>query len=158
MAKETKPKASQSEEANQTAADKPAEAMNAPDEAVQKGAASAASAPAKGLTYDVKFSSFPNEGNIKGYCSVTIGGEFAVKGVKVIQSSNGLFVAMPSYKAGDEYKDICNPVTKEAREHLNDAVLKAYEQQSQAHVANMGASGMPENFHFANDPSQLPFQ
>lgn len=153
MAKETKPKASQ-EEAKQTAQPDAASVVEEPKNMRTLDAAE----PSKGLSYDVKFNSFPNEGNIKGYCSVTIGGEFAVKGVKVIQSSNGLFVAMPSYKAGDEYRDICNPVTKEAREHLNEAVLNAYEQQCQAHVANMDASGMPENFHFANDPGQLPFQ
>ncbi len=39
----------------------------------------------------------------------------------------GLFVAMPSYKAGNgEYKDICFPVTKEFREQLNNAVIEAY--------------------------------
>jgi stage V sporulation protein G len=44
-------------------------------------------------------------------------------------SSKGLFVAMPSYKAGNgEYKDICFPVTKEFREQLNQAVIGAYNQ------------------------------
>lgn len=120
---------------------------------------------AKGLSYDVKFSSFPNDGNIKGYCTVIIGGEFAVKGVKVIESSKGLFVAMPSYKSGEEYKDICNPITKEAHAKLKDAVIGAYEQQSQAHQANLEASGMPqdiqvsnvpEGFHYANEPEMVP--
>lgn len=145
MAKDSKQKASTKEEASQTATKTPADGAKSPEKA-------------QGLSYDVKFSSFPEEGSVKGYCTVTIGGEFAVKGVKVIESSKGLFVAMPSYKSGDEYRDICNPITKEAREHLNDAVLTAYEQQNQTHVENMEASGIPEDFHYANDPGQIPFQ
>ena len=45
---------------------------------------------------------------------------------------------MPSYKVGNEYKDICFPITQECRKQLNDAVIGAYEQaltQSQNSVA-----------------------
>jgi len=87
----------------------------------------------KGMSYDVKFSSFPAEGSVKGVCSVVFGGEIAVKGVKVIEGSKGLFVSMPSYKAGDEYKDIVYPITKEGRQKLNDAVISEYNTQVQAH-------------------------
>ena len=37
-------------------------------------------------------------------------------------------MAMPQYKVGSEYKDICFPCTKESREQFNAAVMKAYEQ------------------------------
>ncbi len=143
MAKESKTKASLDTEATQAENKSAQVTIDAPaDTGINESAESG-----KGMSYDVKFSSFANEGSIKGYCTVTLGGEFAIKGVKVIEGSKGLFVAMPSYKSGDEYKDICNPVTREARENLNNAVLKAYEQQNQTHVANMEASGIPENFH-----------
>lgn len=89
----------------------------------------------EGMSYDVKFSLFPGEGSVKGVCSVTFGGEIAVKGVKVIEGSKGLFVAMPSYKAGDEYKDIVYPITKEGRQKLNEAVIGEYNNQVQAHQA-----------------------
>ena len=46
-----------------------------------------------------------------------------------MEGANGLFVSMPSYRAGNgEYKDICFPCTKEARIQLNEAVLNAYHQ------------------------------
>lgn len=46
-----------------------------------------------------------------------------------MESSKGLFVSMPSYRAGNgEYKDICFPVTKEARQEFDNAVLDAYQQ------------------------------
>ena len=82
----------------------------------------------KSLDFDVRIHSIkPNE-SIKGTASVNINGAFAIRGVKIIEGSNGLFVSMPSYKVGNEYKDICFPITQECRKQLNDAVIGAYEQ------------------------------
>lgn len=53
---------------------------------------------------------------------------FAVGNLSVVQGKNGMFVAMPSYKAGNKYRDVCFPITKEFREKLNDAVLDIYQQ------------------------------
>ena len=79
--------------------------------------------------YDVKIHSIHPEGTMRANASVNIYGDFAVRGVKVMEGAKGLFVSMPSYKAGNgEYKDICFPVTKEFREQLNQAVLDAYHQ------------------------------
>ena len=75
---------------------------------------------------------FPPESKVKAVASLTIGGCFAVQGVKIIDSANGPFVAMPNEKYKDEYNDICHPTTKEFRQVIIDAVLEAYEQnQSQ---------------------------
>ena len=69
----------------------------------------------KPLDFDVRIHSIkPNE-SIKGTASVNINGAFAIRGVKIIEGSNGLFVSMPSYKVGNEYKDICFPITQECR-------------------------------------------
>ncbi len=38
---------------------------------------------------------------LKGFCSMTIDNEFVVRDVKVIEGTNGLFVAMPSRKMSD---------------------------------------------------------
>lgn len=65
---------------------------------------------------------------IRGSASVNINGAFAVRGIKIIEGTSGLFVSMPSYKAGNDYKDICFPTTAECRKQLNEAVLSAYEQ------------------------------
>ncbi len=80
------------------------------------------------LEFDVRIQSIKPGDAIKGTASVNINGAFAVRGVKIIEGTNGLFVSMPSYKAGSEYKDICFPITPECRKQLNDAVLNAYEQ------------------------------
>lgn len=81
------------------------------------------------MKVDVKIGSIRPEGSIKAIASVNLNDCFAIRNVKVVDSSKGLFVAMPSYKAGNgEYKDICFPVTKEFREQLNQAVIGAYNQ------------------------------
>jgi stage V sporulation protein G len=88
------------------------------------------------IKVDVKISSIRSEGNIRALASVNLNECFAIRNVKVMDSTKGLFIAMPSYKAGNgEYKDICFPVTKDFREQLNKAVIDAYHQaltQSQA--------------------------
>ena len=89
------------------------------------------------VDYDVRIFGAKSSGTQRATASVNINGAFAIRGVKVLESSKGLFVAMPQYKVGSEYKDICFPCTKESREQFNAAVMKAYEQalnqkQSQA--------------------------
>lgn len=90
------------------------------------------------LDLEVRIQSIkPNE-SIKGTVSVNINGAFAIRGIKIIEGSNGLFVSMPSYKVGNDYKDICFPITPECRQQLNEAVIGAYEQalmQSQNSMA-----------------------
>ena len=79
--------------------------------------------------YDVKIYTLRPEGTCRATASVNINGCFAVRGIKVMESSRGLFVSMPSYKAGNgEYKDICFPCTKDARMEFDNAVINAYQQ------------------------------
>ena len=111
---------------------------------VKGGAKSTGSNAAQGMKCDVRFGSFPQAGSVKGVCSVTFNDQIAVKGVKVIEGSKGLFVAMPSYKSGDEYKDLVYPVTKEGRQMLNESVLAAYEAQRQAAEQDAGTEAMQE--------------
>ena len=87
------------------------------------------------VNYDVRIFNAKSSGTQRATASVNINGAFAVRGVKVLESNKGLFVAMPQYKVGSEYKDICFPCTKESREQFNAAVMKAYEQTlSQTHT------------------------
>lgn len=81
------------------------------------------------MKIDVKIGSIHPEGNVRAYASVNLNDCFAIRNVKIVDSTKGLFIAMPSYKAGNgEYKDICFPVTKEFREQLSEAVINAYQQ------------------------------
>ncbi|MFA6730490.1 MAG: SpoVG family protein [Candidatus Izemoplasmatales bacterium] len=84
-----------------------------------------------------------DDGNVRATASLTIGGAFAVHGIKVISGQKGDFVSMPSYKSGDSYKDIFHAVTAEAREQMNDAVMKAYEQKLSEEMS-LGFDGQGE--------------
>lgn len=80
-------------------------------------------------TFEVSsISKIDNGGGVKALANVVINGELAVRGVKVMEGEKGAFVAMPSKKMGYDYADVAFPITKEAREALNNAVMKSYEQ------------------------------
>lgn len=68
-------------------------------------------------------------GNIKAFVGITLEDSFAIHDIKVISGEEGLFVAMPSKKVADGYRDVCHPINKEVREMVNAAVLEAYEKE-----------------------------
>ena len=68
-----------------------------------------------------------NEGKMKAIVSVTFDNAFVVHDIKVIEGTNGYFIAMPSRKTQDgEFKDIVHPINSEFREKLSTEVLKKY--------------------------------
>ena len=71
------------------------------------------------------------DSSIKAFASVTLDGYFAVHGIKVCDGEKGLFVSMPSisYTSNGEtkYRDTFHPITKGARDALNQEVLDKYE-------------------------------
>lgn len=81
------------------------------------------------LQYDVNIYPSKGDGTQKAGVTVNINGTFAIRGIKIMEGSKGLFVSMPSYRAGNgEYKDLCFPCTKEERARFDKAVMTAFEQ------------------------------
>ena len=80
------------------------------------------------MEINVKIHTLRTEGNRLADASVSLDGCFAIKGVKIISGSKGPFVSMPSYKSGDQYRDVCFPCTKEFKQEFDRAVLDAYQQ------------------------------
>lgn len=100
------------------------------------------------MHYDVKIHSLRPEGSCRAIASVNLNNCFAIKGIKIMESSNGLFVSMPCYHTSNGgYRDVCFPITKNARNEFNTAVLNAYKQT----IAQTYSQG-PE----APDPFQTP--
>ena len=59
----------------------------------------------------------------------TIDEEFVVHDIKVIEGEKGLFIAMPSRRAGDgEYRDIAHPINSDMRDRLQSEILAKYEE------------------------------
>ena len=77
---------------------------------------------------DVRIRKIEVEGKMKAVASVAFDNEFVVHDIKIIESHNGLFIAMPSRKTPDgEFKDIAHPINAEVRERLQTAILEKYE-------------------------------
>ena len=69
-----------------------------------------------------------SENRMKAVASVTFDNEFVIHDIKVIESQNGLFIAMPSRKTPNgEYRDIAHPINAVTREKIQKAILDAYE-------------------------------
>ena len=77
---------------------------------------------------DVRIRLVNKEDNkLKAVASITIDNCFVVHDIKVIEATDGMFIAMPSRKTNDgEYKDIAHPLNTETRETLKKAILTAY--------------------------------
>lgn len=86
------------------------------------------------MRYDIQIAKVKDENsNLLGYADVTLGGSFAIRGIKIMNGSNGPFVSMPNYKSNrtDEdgkavYKDICHAATGDFRQELVSNILSAY--------------------------------
>lgn len=71
-----------------------------------------------------------DEPKLKAYATVTFDDCFVVRDVKVIQGSNGLFIAMPSRKKPDgTYKDLAHPLNNETRKKIEEKVIEAYKKE-----------------------------
>ena len=67
--------------------------------------------------------------NLRAFASVTMDAALAIRDLKVVEGSKGLFVSMPSRKLPDgKYQDLAFPVTRELREQIQARVLGAYQQ------------------------------
>lgn len=53
---------------------------------------------------------------------------FMIHNVKVVDTGNGPFVSMPSFKGRDgQWRSICHPMTNEFRQEIQKKVLEAYQ-------------------------------
>jgi len=74
---------------------------------------------------------FDSEGNLKAYADLTIENLFVIKGLRVVQGKNGLFVSMPRQQGKDgKWYDTVTTLTKETKEEVGRVVLSAYEQDA----------------------------
>lgn len=99
------------------------------------------------MELDVRIHRINPSGYIRANASVTMNGCFGVKNIKVMDSSKGIYVSMPSYtvQSTGEWREHCFPVTKEFREQLHTAVLDAYHQAlTQSHESSLQGQPQPE--------------
>jgi len=76
---------------------------------------------------DIRVHKIETEGKLRAIASVTFDGVFVVHDIKVIEGSNGMFIAMPSRKnSRGEQKDIAHPIVTDLRVELSEKILSAY--------------------------------
>jgi stage V sporulation protein G len=83
-----------------------------------------------------------DDDKLKAFASMTFNDAFVVRGLKIIEGTNGMFVAMPSRKKPDgTYQDIAHPINNEAREFIEARILDEYEKErAKQPVMTMGTS------------------
>lgn len=66
--------------------------------------------------------------NLKAFCDLSVSDSLVIKGLKVVEGKEGLFVGMPSEagKDGKWYTTVV-PLNKEVKDEIERLVLEAYE-------------------------------
>ena len=67
-------------------------------------------------------------GKIRAFFDLQTSDGFTIKGFKLVEGINGLFVGFPSQKKDDEYNDTVF-ADKELRQQTNDLAIKYYHQE-----------------------------
>ena len=71
------------------------------------------------------------DSKLKAVASITLDDAIAIHDIKIVEGTDGCFVAMPSRKTQDgEYRDIAHPINADARNVLISAVMAAYEKEA----------------------------
>ena len=75
------------------------------------------------------FKEGPSLGHMKGLASICLNDQFYIRGLRVMDGQNGLFVSYPNdpFYKGEDFKSICNPITRQLREHIENCVLEKYQ-------------------------------
>ena len=70
----------------------------------------------------------PTLGHIRGFARITLNHQLQVRGLRIMEGDNGLFVGYPvdPFYKGEENRYISCPLTKELRDHIEAVVLDKY--------------------------------
>ncbi|MFH1782673.1 MAG: SpoVG family protein [Candidatus Omnitrophota bacterium] len=68
------------------------------------------------------------ESKVKAFLDIAFAGVFLVKGLKIVEGKNGLFLSMPGGMSKDgKWYNTAYPLTKEFKDVLVEIALEAYE-------------------------------
>lgn len=80
---------------------------------------------------------FKDDGNLgvtKAMATIVLNDQLAIRGLRVKDGVNGLFVSFPldQFYKGGELQSICFPLTRQLREHIETVVIEKYQQYMEA--------------------------
>lgn len=75
------------------------------------------------------FKEGPSLGHMKGLAQIVLNDQMVIRGLRIMDGEYGLFVSYPldPFYKGEDFKSICNPVTRQLREHIENCVLEKYQ-------------------------------
>ena len=75
------------------------------------------------------FKEGPSMGKMLGMASIVLNDQLQVRGLRIMEGENGLFVGYPNdpFYKGDDFRSICFPMTRQLREHIENCVLEKYQ-------------------------------
>ena len=75
------------------------------------------------------FKEGPSMGHMVGMASVILNDQFQIRGLRIMEGENGLFVGYPMdpFYKGDDFRSVCFPMTRQLREHIENCVLEKYQ-------------------------------
>lgn len=75
------------------------------------------------------FKEGPSLGHIKGMATVVLNDQMMIRGLRIMDGENGLYVGYPNdpFYKGEDFRCICNPITRLLREHIENVVLEKYQ-------------------------------
>jgi stage V sporulation protein G len=73
-----------------------------------------------------------NLGHVKALAEIVLNDQLVVRGLRVMEGLNGLFVSYPldPFFKGEEFRTICNPISRNLREHIENCVLERYQHET----------------------------
>ena len=69
-------------------------------------------------------------GNVKAIANIVLNDQVQVRGLRVMDGENGMFVGYPvdPFYKGEGYRNIFFPITAELRHHIEKSVLEKYDE------------------------------
>ena len=76
------------------------------------------------------FNEGPSMGHMKGLATVVLNDQLQIRGLRIMEGVNGLFVGYPNdlFYKGEEFRSLIAPMTRALREHIENCVLEKYQQ------------------------------
>ncbi len=83
-----------------------------------------------------------DDDKLKAFASMTFNDAFVIRGLKIIEGTNGMFVAMPSRKKPDgTFQDIAHPINNESRAFIESRILDEYEKERAKQLIGSSSAG-----------------
>lgn len=76
------------------------------------------------------FKDDPSLGHLKGLATVVLNDQLLIRGLRIMEGENGLFVSYPNdpFYKGKDPRYTVNPITRQLREHIEMVVLEKYQE------------------------------